>query len=161
LRFFVEHRQKDWPEWLASTEFAVNNKVHTATKMSPFMATYGRELRMGGDIRKKGKVESAMEFVEKLKKVHEEAGAALRKTQEEMKRYADQNRKETEKWKKGDRILLSTKDLVFKERPTKKLMERYVGLYDRGSSINECSEIAIAVFNENSLGSQCEPDSAI
>jgi len=25
--------------------------------------------------------------------------------------------------------LLSTKDLVFKERPTKKLMERYVGLY--------------------------------
>ena len=24
---------------------------------------------------------------------------------------------------------MSTKDLVFKERPTKKLMERYVGLY--------------------------------
>ena len=31
---------------------------------------------------------------------------------------------------KGDRVLLSTKDLVFKERPTKKLMERYVGLYE-------------------------------
>jgi len=89
LRFFVEHRQKDWPEWLASAEFAVNNKAHTATKVSPFMANYGRELRMGGDIRKKGKVESAMEFVEKMKKVHEEAGAALKKTQEEMKRYAD------------------------------------------------------------------------
>ena len=26
-------------------------------------------------------------------------------------------------------MLLSTKDLVFKERPAKKLMERYVGLY--------------------------------
>ena len=25
--------------------------------------------------------------------------------------------------------MLSTKDLVFKERPTKKLMERYVGPY--------------------------------
>jgi len=129
LRFFVEHRQRDWPEWLASAEFAVNNKAHTATKTSPFMANYGRELRMGGDIRKKGKVESVTEFVEKLKKVHEEAGAALRKTQEEMKRYVDQSRKETEKWRKGDRILLSTKDLVFKERPTKKLTERYVGLY--------------------------------
>jgi len=46
-----------------------------------------------------------------------------------MKRYADQSRKKTEKWKKGDRILLSTKDLVFKERPTKKLTERYVGPY--------------------------------
>ena len=53
----------------------------------------------------------------------------MRKTQEEMKRYADRGRKETEEWKKGDRVLLSTKDLVFKERPSKKLMERYVGLY--------------------------------
>ena len=48
LRFFVDHRQKDWLEWLASAEFAVNNKVHTTTKVSPFMANYGRELRMGG-----------------------------------------------------------------------------------------------------------------
>jgi len=129
LRFFVEHRQKDWPEWLASAEFTVNNKVHIATKVSSFMANYGKELRMGGDIRKKGKVESAMEFVERIKKVHEEVGAALKKMQEEMKRYVDQSREETEDWKKGDRVLLSTKDLVFKERPAKKLMERYVGLY--------------------------------
>jgi len=80
LRFFVEHRQKDWPEWLASAKFAVNNKTHTTTKVSPFMANYGRELRMGGDIRKKRKVESATEFVEKMKKIYEEAEAALRKT---------------------------------------------------------------------------------
>ena len=112
-----------------AAEFAVNNKVHTATKVSPFMANYEKELRMRGDIRRKEKVESVTEFVERMKKVHEEAKAALKKTQEEMKRYADRNRKETEKWKKGDRILLSTKDLVFKERPTKKLMERYMGPY--------------------------------
>jgi len=117
LRFFVEHRQKDWLEWLASAEFAVNNKIYTVTKVLPFMANYGRELRMGGDIRKKRKVESAMEFVKRMKKVYEKAGVALKKTQEEMKRYADKSRKETEKWKKGDRVLLSTKDLVFKERP--------------------------------------------
>jgi len=124
LRFFVEHKQKDWPEWLASVEFAVNNKVHTATKVSPFMANYGRELRMGEDIRKKGKVESTTEFVERMKKVHEKAGVALKKTQEEMKRYADRSRKKTEKWKKRDRVLLSTKNLVFKERPVRKLTER-------------------------------------
>ena len=55
LWFFVEHRQKDWLEWLAAAEFVMNNKVHTATKVLPFMANYGKELRMGGDIRKKGK----------------------------------------------------------------------------------------------------------
>ena len=58
----------------------MNNKIHTATKVSLFMVNYRRELRMRGDIRKKGKVESAMEFVERMKKVHEEAGAALKKT---------------------------------------------------------------------------------
>ena len=129
LWFFVEHRQKDWLEWLAAAEFAVNNKVHTATKVSPFMANYGKELRMGGDIRRKGKVESATAFVERMKKVQEETEATLRKTQEEMKKYADRGRKESEVWKKGDRVLLSTKDLVFKERPSKKLTERYVGPY--------------------------------
>jgi len=129
LQFFIDHRQKDWLEWLAVAEFAVNNKVHTATKVLPFMANYGKELRMGGDIRRKEKVESVTEFVERMKKVHKEAEAALKKTQEEMKRYADGSRKEAEKWEKEDQVLLSTKDLVFKERSTKKLIERYVGPY--------------------------------
>ena len=129
LRLFVEQRQRDWLEWLASAEFTINNKAYIATKMSPFMANYGRELKMGGDIRKKEEVESVTEFVERMKKVHEEVGAALKKTQKEMKRYTDRSRKETEKWKKGDKVLLSTKDLVFKERPVQKLIERYIGPY--------------------------------
>ena len=70
-----------------------------------------------------------MEFVEKIKKVHDKAVAALRKMQEEMKQYADRSRRETEKGKKGNRVILSTKDLLFKERLVWKLMERYVGPY--------------------------------
>ena len=69
LQFFVDHRQKDWPEWLASAEFVVNNKIYTATKVLPFMTNYERELRMGGDVRKKEKVESATEFVKRMKRV--------------------------------------------------------------------------------------------
>ena len=79
-----------------STEFAVNNKVHTAMKVSPFIANYGRELRMGEDIRKRGKVEKVMEFVKRMKKVYEEVGAALKKAQKDMKRQVDRERKETE-----------------------------------------------------------------
>ena len=60
------------------------------------MANYKREIRIGGDIRKKGKVEKAMEFVERIKKIHEEAGAVLKKAQEDMKRQVDRERKETE-----------------------------------------------------------------
>ena len=64
---------------MVSAEFAVNNKTHTVTKMSSFIANYGRKLRMGGDIRKKEKVESMTKFVERMKKVHEEARVALKK----------------------------------------------------------------------------------
>ena len=34
-----------------------------------------------------------------------------------------------EEWKKRDRVILSMKDLVFRERPVQKLTERYVGPY--------------------------------
>jgi len=60
-------------------EFAVNNKINLTTKVFPFIANYGREVRIGGDIRKKGKVEKATEFVKRMKRVQEEVGAALKK----------------------------------------------------------------------------------
>ena len=122
-------------------EFTVNNKIHSMTKMSPFMANYGREVRIGEDIWKKGKVEKAMKFVKRMKRVQEKVGVALKKMQEEMKRYADRNRKEMEEWKKGDRIMLSTKDLVFKEKPVCKLVERYVRPY-------EIEEVKVNILSE-------------
>ena len=69
LRFFVDYRQKDWPEWLASAEFTINNKVHSTTKMSLFMANYGRELRMGVNLKRKERMEKAIEFSERIRKV--------------------------------------------------------------------------------------------
>ena len=93
LRMCVNHRQNNWAEWLATAEFTFNNKVHTAMRSSLFQVNYGRELRMGFDIRKKGKNEKAEEFVKEMKERHEEARAALVKSQEEMKRQADRSRK--------------------------------------------------------------------
>ena len=58
-----------------------------------------------------------------MKKVQEEIGAALKRTQKDMKRQADKRRKESEKWKKGDNVMLSIKDLVFKKRLVKKLVD--------------------------------------
>jgi len=129
LRFFIDYKQKDWPEWLVSAEFAVNNKVYSTTKVSLFMANYGREIRIKVDLRRKEKMEKVTEFVERMRKVQEEAEVALTRAQEEMKRQADRRRKEVEIWKTGDKAILSTKDLVFKERPAKKLVDQYIGLY--------------------------------
>ena len=67
-----------------------------ATKVSPFIVNYRREMRMGGDIRKKEKVEKATKFVKRIKRVHKEARAALKRAQEDIKRQADKGRRETE-----------------------------------------------------------------
>ena len=65
-----------------------------------------------------------------MKRVQEKAGVVLKRVQEEMKRQADKKRKEMENWKKGNKVMLSIKDLVFKERPVQKLVERYIGPYE-------------------------------
>ena len=71
-------------------------------------------------------MEKATEFAERMKKVQEEAEAVLKRVQEEMKQQADKRRKETEEWKVGNKVILSIKDLVFKERPAKKSVYQYV-----------------------------------
>ena len=64
-----------------------------------------------------------MEFVERVKKVQKKVGVVLRKVQEAMKKQADRGRKEVEEWKKEDKLMLSMKDLVFKKRLVKKLVD--------------------------------------
>ena len=47
----------------------------------------------------------------------------MKKVQEEMKRQANRGKKEEEVWKVGEKLILSTKGLVFKERLAKKLVD--------------------------------------
>jgi len=65
----MKYRQRNWLEWLATAKFAVNDKFHSVIKVSQFIKNYGRELRMGAEIRRKEKIEKATEFVERIRKV--------------------------------------------------------------------------------------------
>jgi len=129
LRIYVNHRQSNWSEWLATAEFTFNNKVHTAMKESPFKVNYGRELTIGFDIKKKGKNVKVEEFAREMKDRHEEVKSALVKSQEEIKRQAD--RKEAEEYRVGDKVLISMKDFPMElmKRAIKKLTEKYIRLY--------------------------------
>ena len=131
LRMFIDYRQEQWPEWLGTAEFAYNNKAHSSTRTSPFKANYGQDPRIGFEERKKGKYMEAEKFVEKMKEIQEEAKAALRKAQEDMRKYTDKKRSDANEYKVGDLVILSTKDLKYQMvgRRTEKLMERFVGPY--------------------------------
>jgi len=79
LRMFIDHQQEQWPDWLGTAEFVYNNKAHLSTKTLPFKANYRQDSRMGFEVRKKRKYEGAEKFVVKIKKIQEEAKAALGK----------------------------------------------------------------------------------
>ena len=92
LRIFIDHRQKQWPDWLGTAEFTYNNKAHSSTKMSSSKANYGQDPRIGFETRRKGKYEGAEKFVTKIKKIQEEAKAVLEKAQEEIKKYINRKK---------------------------------------------------------------------
>ena len=125
----MNHKQKNWSEWLASVEFTVNNKVYSATKVSSFIANYGWKLRIGVDIRRKRKVEKTIEFTERINQIYKEVKIVLKQVQEEIKKQIDRRRKKVELWKKRDKVILSIKDLVFKEQLARKLVDWYVRPY--------------------------------
>jgi len=47
LRVFIDHRQEQWSDWLGTAEFVYNNKIHAATKISPFKANYVSQTSFG------------------------------------------------------------------------------------------------------------------
>jgi len=86
---------------------------------------------MGFKGRKKGKYAEVEKFVEKMKEIQEEVKAALKKVQEDMRKYADRKRSDIDEYKVGDLVMLSTKDLKYQmvRRRTEKLTKRFVGPY--------------------------------
>jgi len=112
-------------------EFAYNNKIHMATKISPFKANYSQDPRIGFEERRRGKYKAVGKFVERMKRIQKKAKAALGKAQEEMKKFANRKRREKEEYRVGDLVLLSTKDLKWqmKGRRSEKLIECFVGPY--------------------------------
>jgi len=116
---------------LGTAKFTYNNKIHAATKVSPFKANYSQDPRIGFEGRKKEKYEVARKFVEKIKKIQEEAKVVLKKAQEEMKKFTNRKQKEGKEYKVGDLVLLSMKDLKWqmKERRSEKLTEHFIGPY--------------------------------
>ena len=111
LRVFIDYRQEQQPDWLETAEFTYNNKIYLAIKVSLFKANYGQDPRMGFKGRRKGKYEVVEKFVERMWKTQKEVKAALKKTQNKMKKFTDRKRNKEEECKVEDLVLLSTKDL--------------------------------------------------
>jgi len=74
------------------------------------------------------KVQAVDKFVEELKKIQEEAEAALCKAHDDMKHFADWTCAHAPEYKEGDQVWLSTKNLNINWE-LRKLTEKQIGLY--------------------------------
>jgi len=66
-----------------------------------------------------------------MKKVYKETEVALRKSQEEIKKYANRKKRETKEYQVENWVLLSTKDLKYQMQGKRleKLTKRFIGPY--------------------------------
>ena len=112
LWLFVDYHQVDWPEWLAISQFSYNNKFQSSTQVSPFYPNYGYNPCMGFELRRNAKVQAVQDFVQQMKNVQSEVEVALHKAHDDMKHYTDCSHAEASKYQVGDKVWLSTKDLL-------------------------------------------------
>ena len=165
LRQWVNARQDDWPEWLAMAEFAINNRVSTATGQTPFFLNLGRHPRMGFEPPRDVKSEGAMQFAERMEDAWKEAKAALDLAAEDMKRHYDRHRRPSRNYKIGDKVWLETTNIKF-HSPSKKLSAQRHGPFEivakKGPSAYELKlpdiwHLVHPVFNEDKLSPYTPP----
>jgi hypothetical protein len=135
LRLFINHRQDDWSEWLPLAEFSYNNRVHAATRRTPFELDSGQHPRLGTEPRRETRVEAANEFTARMAAAQEEAKAALERAAQDMSRYYDQHRSPAPTYSIGDKVWLSSKNIVT-DRPTAKLADKWLGPYPIASIVS-------------------------
>jgi len=108
----VNERQDDWYDLLPMAEFQHNNHVYSATQQPPFLLDTGQLPHMGFEPQQNPSgLEIVNEFMERMKTAIEEAKSAIRKVQDDMKKYYDRQRTPAPVFKPGDKVFLNALDI--------------------------------------------------
>jgi len=118
LWLFVNEQQDDWYNLLPMAEFQHNN--HSTTQQPPFLLDTGRVPRMGFEPRQNhSDLETVNEFTERMRAAIDKAKFAIRKAQDDMKRYYNRQRTPAPVFKPGDKVFLNASD-IRTTRPSQK-----------------------------------------
>jgi RNase H-like domain found in reverse transcriptase/Reverse transcriptase (RNA-dependent DNA polymerase)/Integrase zinc binding domain/Chromo (CHRromatin Organisation MOdifier) domain len=136
LRSVINPTMDNWEELLPRVQYAYNDSVHTSTGKTPFMAAYGHEPRSVLTPSVTIKHPEVLELTEVMANITKEVRSAMAKAQERQASYADQFRHERV-LKVGDRVLLSTANLIMKspknkevKLSAKKLLPKFIGPFN-------------------------------
>ena len=110
-------------------EFSYNNSTHLTTKQTPFFLNYGYHPWTGIDTYPEVKNESATQFANRMKEIHEEAAIALRQAADRMKEKFDAHTRPAKEYSPGDKVYLESTNLKT-HRPSRKLDDKRFGPFD-------------------------------
>jgi len=127
LQLFVNEQQDDWYDLLPMVEFQHNNHVHSATQQPLFLLNTGRIPHMGFKPQQNhSDLETVNEFTERMRMAIEETKSAIRKAQDDMKRYYNRRRTPVPVFKPGNKVFLDTLDICTMH-PLQKLSHQRLG----------------------------------
>ena len=124
---FCDHRKENWADLLHLAEFAWNNHYHSSLDMTPFYANYGMHLTMT-DLPLEGQYD-VPKRIKQLLETREQIRRELEDTQKRQAAAYDKNRSEEPEFAPGDKVYLSTKNLVTDEG-AKKLSNLCMGPFE-------------------------------
>jgi transposase InsO family protein len=112
MRSYVAGDQSDWDSHLPLVEFAVNSSHHVAIGTTPFLMDYGQTPLVPNMLPLVSKNPAARKFVGRWEQRVKRAKEAFRNAQHRNKQLFDR-KAEAVSYAVGQRILLSTKNLVY------------------------------------------------
>ena len=130
LRAYTNERADDWDEHLDLAEFAYNNTVNPTTGFSPFYLNSGRHPETPVTLARllrsdyEPNLPAAVDFLEHLDNCLLAARSHITRAQAAQKHYADKKRRDVA-FSVGDEVLISTRDLPWKDR--NKFRHEFIG----------------------------------
>ena len=129
LRGYVYNQHDTWVHFLPLAEFSYNNCRHSSTGFSPFEATYGTSPRTPAEFLAPPNLKTnEPDLLARIHDIHTLIQENLKIAKATQKYYADRNKVPIE-YEVGNWVLLSTKNLVLPNQPSKKFKQRFVGPY--------------------------------
>jgi len=121
---FCDHRKENWTDLLHLAEFAWNNHHHLSLDMTPFFANYGMHPTMM-DLPSEGQYDTPKR-IKHLLETREQIKRELLRAQEQQETSYNKTRNQEPEFSVGDKVYLSTKNLVTNEG-SKKLSDLRTG----------------------------------
>jgi hypothetical protein len=130
LRCYIGPSQTDWDKYLPMAEFAINDSHQVSIGMTPFYMTYGCHPPLPTRLAEPSQDNPAgKQFAERVHAAVNRAKQLLQNAQQKQAEQANKHRRDLE-FAVGDKVLLSTANIVIKTPGKQKLLPRFIGPYE-------------------------------